>query len=66
MTRIKDVKLGSLLRADSGFTCMPSGALRTVKEAKNGERYIDCDQGRHFLDGQEEGDEYVGLELVVQ
>lgn len=62
----KDVKVGDMLECDPGFTCMACGAKRCVK--REGTRggfstlYIDCRDGKHFLEGQigEDG-ELVGL-----
>lgn len=58
--RIKDVKVGTVLIPDGDFTCMTMGRARTVHEDENG-LYVGCRSGKHYLDGQIEGDRYIGL-----
>jgi hypothetical protein len=63
MTKIKlsDLKAGDTIIADGGFTCMEAGPKK-VHIAHDG-LYIICDEGRHYLVGQLDGDEtLVGLE----
>lgn len=62
--KIADVDAGTKLRADGGFTCIPRGAVLTVQRNDHGELYVPCRSGQHSLDGQEEGDHYLGLSLV--
>jgi hypothetical protein len=48
------VKPGDTLTCDCGFTCMPGGAIKTVRADCDG-LYIDCADrrgGKHYLDGQ--------------
>lgn len=52
--RIADVREGSVLWTDRGFTCLRDGACRTVLKDAAGELYIECDEGYHGLDGQED------------
>lgn len=61
---ISAVHPGSKLVCDDGFTCMKDHAVRTVWAAPNGGGlYVRCDDGQHFLDGQESDDGvfYVGF-----
>ena len=59
--KIAAVTAGSFLRADGGFTCLPDGAVVKVEENHQDRFYIPCGDGKHFLDGQSEGDIYIGL-----
>lgn len=64
--KISEVKVGSLLQCNDGFTCLPKNAQRYVHE-DDGELYIVCKCGKHFLDGQisfDDKEEYVGLYLL--
>jgi hypothetical protein len=61
---IDAVHEGTRLRADGGFTCIWEHALLTVQRASEGYLYVPCGHGKHALDGQIEGREYIGLELV--
>lgn len=66
--KIAEVGPGTRLVADAGFTCLPEGAVVTVRS--DGERglYIPCAHYKHYLDGQlsDDGSEYVGLSLAVE
>ena len=58
------VSTGTAVRC-LGFTCIPDGAIRVVKDTGGG-LFIDCDEGTHYLDGQFDRDAagnevYVGL-----
>ena len=54
---------GIMVEIDDGFDCMRPGRL-VVKMNKYGP-YIDCSQGGHQLDGQDDGDGYcVGVYLA--
>ena len=60
---VLETKAGSVVQVDEGFTCIETGAQRTVKAGKEG-LYIDCRCGEHYLDGQldfDGGAFYVGL-----
>jgi hypothetical protein len=46
-----DVREGDWLEADGDFDCLVRGALRVVKKSEHG-LYIECGEGRHYLDGQ--------------
>lgn len=67
--KLVDVKAGTKLVTDGGFPCMRKGEHKTVHQDKKRKPhfsraeilYIDCDDGRHYLDGQLEKGELVGL-----
>lgn len=59
-----DVKAGDVLVTDGGFTCMKDKELKTVCEDENG-LYITCAEGHHYLDGQLERKEYIGLRKTM-
>jgi hypothetical protein len=48
---VKTIKAGQKLKADSGFTCIPPNAIRTIFSWDN-EFYVCCKHGKHFLNGQ--------------
>lgn len=50
------IEPGDVLRADDGFTCMGEGDLVMVQADEAGDLYVACDDGRHMLDGQCDGD----------
>lgn len=57
-----EIKVGDVVKCDSGFTCIPANALRTVQQTEDGDLWIKCEAGMHFVDGQlNEKNEYVGL-----
>lgn len=62
--KIQQVKPGSVLECDGGFTCMRNGETRTVGRDIHG-LFISCTEGHHYLDGQEEEDYYIGLYLAA-
>ncbi len=62
--KISDVKAGDKLKTDGGFTCMAEGEVKTIIADEAGRLFIECCDGRHALDGQEEGEIYVGLYKV--
>ena len=73
---VAEVKVGTRLICDDGFTCIDDGAVLEVKADENDELYFDC-RGpagsgaaveRHYLDGQlnSECTCYVGLKLFGQ
>ena len=63
--KFADVKVGDVLVADGGFTCMPAG-LRTVEVDEAGHLFIPCAAGSHYLNGQlNENDELVGLSKAI-
>lgn len=48
--KLYDVKVGAVLVADGGFDCMNAGP-KEVRSDNLGV-YIECRDGRHYLDGQ--------------
>lgn len=58
--KIAEVTAGDVLVADDGFTCIAAGTELVVMDKGDG-LFVACDYGRHYLDGQVEGDHYVGL-----
>ncbi len=46
-----NVKSGITLTADDGFTCIKNGSQCKVKDSGDG-LYVDCVDGKHYLDGQ--------------
>lgn len=68
--KVSQVKVGTKLKADGGFTCLDEGEVCEVCADEDG-LYIKCKEGRHGLGGQlaseldtdidPADDEYVGL-----
>lgn len=52
-TKLSDVKAGDRLLTDNGFTCVEQTDV-VVKQDENG-LFFECDDGKHFLDGQVDG-----------
>lgn len=61
--KIDDVRVGTKLQSDDALTCLNMNAIHIVECDENG-LFIICHDGRHYLDGQIDGDEYIGLTLV--
>lgn len=65
--KYEDLKAGDMVRC-IGFTCCdtsPRKVMCAPTTPKNiGGLYVACSHGKHFLDGQLEDDEYVGVEKV--
>ncbi len=61
---IKVVSDGTILFPDDGFTCLTFNKPYTVEKDSYG-LYIRCEDGNHYLDGQIEGDVYIGLSLTA-
>lgn len=58
-----EVKVGTVLVADGGFTCIREGAELTVQDSGTG-LVVRCDCGTHSIDGQlDDGEVYIGLRL---
>ncbi|MGF6434306.1 hypothetical protein [Bradyrhizobium elkanii] len=59
--KLSDIKAGDTIYTDAGFTCTPAG--KHVVKSDNGDLYIECDHGKHFLSGQEDeqGSDLVGI-----
>lgn len=62
---VDQVVEGSRVECDGGFTCLDEGDVREVLKDNDGGLYIRCSKGEHYLDGQIDGDHYVGLYLVT-
>lgn len=61
--KLSDIKAGDMVRVDDGFPCMSEG-LKTVAANEGGDLYVTCDDGKHFLDGQEdENGDLLGISL---
>lgn len=58
------VKVGTKLRADGGFTCLRDGDELTV-ESDDGGLFVRCSSGTHHLDGQLRRGRYIGLTVVA-
>ncbi len=59
--RNTEAREGVSVIADGGFTCMNEGDVKTIKKGSDDYLYIECSDGRHDLDGQLEGHQYIGL-----
>lgn len=59
--KLADIKQGDVVVTDAGFTCMRHGRHTVERDARG--LFIRCDDGQHYLDGQEdhEGADLVGL-----
>ena len=62
--KTNDVEVGTKLKADGGFTCLKQGDVREVREDDTGSKFIECSDGEHHLDGQLNGEEYIGLTVA--
>lgn len=62
---VRQVKAGTLVVTDAGFTCVGNGKVKQVFKDEAG-LYIQCKDGQHYLDGQldDTGKHYVGLWLA--
>ena len=62
--KLSDLKPGDRLRCDGGFTCIPAGAVRVVRDDA-GDLFIACRKGVHRLAGLiHEDDELIGVGWV--
>jgi hypothetical protein len=64
VTTIHDVQAGDNLQVDDGFTCMQAEDVRKVEADHDGKLFVRCTDGRHFLDGQIDGETLVGLQKI--
>lgn len=61
--KMEDLKAGENVKLDGGFTCAKEG-LHEVHQDDHGHYFI-CDEGKHYLDGQEDEDgNLVGVETA--
>ena len=51
--KLSDLKSGDTVIADEGFTCLKPGP-HVVKSDEKNCLYVCCEEGSHFLDGQED------------
>jgi len=56
-----EVKVGIQVDLDGGFTCVE--ACRTTIHKDEHGLYFECSEGKHYLDGQLEDGEYIGLSI---
>lgn len=54
--KLSELRVGEPIELDEGFTCTKSGRAR-VREDETGLHFI-CAEGKHYLDGQCDGDGY--------
>lgn len=63
--RIVDLKAGDKVELDESFSCAPAG--QTTIEEIDGHLYFNCDEGRHYLVGQDDGDGYcIGIYKIEE
>lgn len=63
--KIKDVKEGDTVETDGDFTCRKAGRKsKVILDPNTNQLFIPCSAGRHYLDGQEKEDYYIGLYLI--
>jgi hypothetical protein len=64
---VHEVKKGTVLIADGGFTCMSKGSRYIVDVDEEGP-YVQCKYGKHYLDGQVtmENPRYVDGRLTIE
>jgi len=56
--RLSELRPGDVVMLDAGFPCRDAGPARVFLDPDLG-LYVSCQTGRHFLDGQDEGDGYL-------
>jgi len=61
--KIKDIKAGDKVKV-TGFTCIRNGEERMVHYGGKDGPFVFCSEGKHYLSGQIENDQYVGIEKV--
>jgi hypothetical protein len=68
--KYSELKIGMVLRADAGFTCLVDGQLVNVEyDMVINEYFVRCNDGKHYLKGQldfNDHDTLVGLELISE
>lgn len=65
MVKLRDLVAGDVLIADQGFTCLSPGPHKV--HGHDDMLFVVCDEGRHYLEGQEDhpGEDLVGLTRSV-
>lgn len=53
--KLSELQPGDIVFLDDGFTCRDAGPARVFRDCK-GDLYVGCRDGRHVLDGQDDGD----------
>lgn len=61
--KISDVNPGDFVKTDNGFTCMSEGEIKKVQKDNVG-LFIECKEGKHYLDGQIDDDEETLIGLI--
>lgn len=64
MITVEEVDEGDVVVVDGGFTCIAEGSACEVKRDEGG-LYIECSEGHHYLEGQRDGNTYVGLSAAT-
>jgi len=63
--KLDELNLGQIVQVDDGFTCMPQGT-KEVKASEDGTLFLECTDGRHYLDGQIDKDgDLIGITPVA-
>jgi hypothetical protein len=64
--KLSDVRVGMVLIADGGFTCLGEGRYEVKADhVDHSELYIICREGKHFLSGQIDAEgKLVGLTIA--
>ena len=62
--KLADLKPGDVLIADAGFTCLRWKEHCTVLRGEDGEMFVPCEEGVHYLGSQtNEAGEVLGFTL---
>jgi hypothetical protein len=56
--RLSETKAGDMVVPDDDFGCIRGGAAVEVKAGEHG-LYVDCEEGPHYLEGQDDGDDHL-------
>lgn len=65
--KIENVKLGdNLVVMGDEFDCLHDGEEKEVKQNEHGRLFVDCEEGRHWLDKTDIHDYVVGLGVKEQ
>jgi hypothetical protein len=60
-----DLRHGMTVILDEGFYCHPGGPTKVFWDEVSEEFYFECEFGKHFLKGQLDFDDLVGIEREV-
>lgn len=64
MPKLKDIQLGTQLVANGDFPCLEEGQVVTVQEDEEGDLFVLCYAGEHYLFNQiddDDGESLVGF-----